>query len=48
MIRIALGMLIGAWLIIGSFAITEKIALKRQLRKAKKQSKTCPNCGHEN
>lgn len=49
MIRIALGMLIGAWLIIGSFAIAEKIAIKRQERKAKKQAnKVCPNCGHEN
>lgn len=49
MIKIALGMLLGAWLIIGSFAIAEKIAIKRQERKAKKNNKNvCPNCGHEN
>ena len=50
MIRIALGMLLGAWLIIGSFAIVEKIATKVQERKAKKINKknVCPNCGHEN
>lgn len=49
MIRIALGILFGSWLVIGSFAIIEKIATKRQERKAKKINKNvCPNCGHEN
>lgn len=39
MIKIALGILLGVWLVIGSFALAAKIATKRQERKERKLAK---------
>jgi len=39
MIKIAFGLLAGAWLIIGSFAIAEKIATKRHEKRQQKIAK---------
>lgn len=39
MIKIALGITLGAWLVIGTFALAEKIAIKRQERKERKLAK---------
>lgn len=39
MIKIALGITLGVWLVIGTFALAEKIATKRQERKERKLAK---------
>lgn len=39
MIKIALGITLGVWLVIGTFALAEKIAMKRQERKERKLAK---------
>lgn len=48
MIKIGLGMLLGAWLIIGSFALADKVATKRAARKERKAAKKyCAKCQEE-
>lgn len=39
MIKIALGILLGSWLVIGSFAVADKIATFRMERKQRRLNK---------
>lgn len=39
MIKIALGILLGVWLVIGTFALADRIATKRMERKERKEAK---------